>query len=133
MTQDAPVFEQIVGAFNARERAIRYKVRDLSHSVEVEKTLGTTYRRLSVETTLYEPSAARIRFSIWEDGSVWLAFEPSIKGKGWQLHHKIETSVEGVPPEEVIRKLERTVQVCGQAGRGPDPKRALAELWSRGS
>jgi hypothetical protein len=133
MTQGAPDFEQIVGAFNARERAIRYKVRDLVHTVEVEKTLGTTYRKLSVETTLYEPSAARIRWSIWEDGSVWLAVEPSIKGKGWQLHHKIETSVEGVPPEEVIRRLERTVQVCGQAGRGADPKQALAQLWSRGS
>jgi len=130
MSPSPPAFDDVVTAFQARERAIRYKVRDLKHAVVSEKTLGTTYRRLNVEATLYEPSAAHIVVSIWEDGSVWVTVGPSAAGKGWRLDHKIESTLEGLSAPEVIRNLERTVQRCRRVGGSGDPKRELTELWS---
>jgi hypothetical protein len=78
---DAPVLQGIVSAFLRRRKAIRYHS-ELSCERELSKTANGASERLNFDL---QPDNGNLRFSVWDDGVMWLRFcvPGSGRNSGW--------------------------------------------------
>ena len=114
---DSALLGDLIQAAERRGKAIRYHG-TLGCSREVEGGA----ERLNIDVTTI--NVVRLHLSVWPDGAFSLSVTkpgPSRTG-GWAIYERVEGTVTGCSPSEVIARLEATMEAPTDAAHIWHPK-----------
>jgi hypothetical protein len=121
---DAPLLQEVAGAFRRRRMAIAYQ-QPLSCAREFTESNASAVERLTLV-------AGTLRLSIWSDGVLWLAVcvRASVRNAGWSFQDSFHGDVRDVSAESLVRMFEATLALT--FGSNPaEERQQLRAVWSR--
>lgn len=116
-------------SFAHRAKAIKY------HSSEFVLIRETEDRaeRLNCDVALIGRPAARVRLSIWDDGSMYLGVHlPGTRREGgWAFEYRRNGSVNGIEPSAIVAMLEESLLAAHFAKDSSWAATRLDDIWAR--
>jgi len=124
---ESDFISDVVCEIQKRGKPIKHKVHSLSCKKENDASNNIILERMTLDFELYKVMSS-IRMSIWSDRTVFLNARQKMSN-GRIFNCKIEGRVPGSSGEEVIRKIEETIDLASRDDEGALLYKSLNAIW----